>query len=196
MDNKMNDNKIYLLVNEHDKRLQELLETINGYELKHDCATIIDCYMHIAISHKKAIHTLIMSQLYQSALTMLRPLYDSVLRGLYIQCCMDKSSAKLFIEGKKFPLHGENLFKKIDDKYKIDTFFSEHTFQYFEFFHDYTHGGALQLEKCDFSDAEYEKILIELIEGSSAILVLFFYLILREQKFKTEVLEKLLTILD
>jgi len=188
--------KIQFIIDEHDNKIQELLELINGYELKHECATIIDCYMQIAISHKKAIHTLIMSQLCQSALTMLRPLYDSVLRGLYVQCCMDTSSATQFIGGKNFPIHGEKFFNKIDENYKLNTFFSVHTQKYFTSFHDYTHGGALQLEKCNYSNIEYEEILTELIKGSTAIIILFFYLIYREQKLDITLFENFLTNMD
>ncbi len=64
--------------------MNEVLETVNGFTLQCEYANIIECYMQIATSHKKSIHLLVQKGMNYSAFALVRPLYDAILRGLYI----------------------------------------------------------------------------------------------------------------
>src|SRR5690606_8896961 len=101
--------------------------------------------LHLSIEHLHGLRTLAETGLYASALALLRPLYESYIRGAWILKCADGEQASSAINADRFPKVGRMVeaistlvpgFELLEDTHS--TVWGP--------LNDFTHGGATQIK--------------------------------------------------
>lgn len=99
---------------------------------------------HLSIEHFQAIHTMIDNGLFGSAYALLRPQFESYVRGIWFHNCASPEKKLDFTKGKE-PPRIKDMLKEIEE---IQDFkngeLSEFNRCIINRLHDYTHGGASQ----------------------------------------------------
>jgi hypothetical protein len=140
-------------------RLRELLK---GYKYPPGIKShVLAAYVDIALEHHKAIWQLHESELAGSAFTLVRPVFDTLLRALWINACASaKQIEKAFDDKLKFPrmrdLHDDikEAYGDKDDPEQLALLneLLRHLKRLWRPMCSYTHSGAFQIRQRFMSD--------------------------------------------
>jgi len=104
------------LIENSEKLIQWIDSKINGLEfISDDRSRIVAGCFDIALEHQKAIILLLARQMYGSAFSLLRLLFEAYVRGLWLQHCANENEIKRFMRGKVDKTFA-NLIKDIEKK--------------------------------------------------------------------------------
>lgn len=167
-----------------NQRIGELLG--NGYvDMRR--LTLPLAYLNLSLDHHRAIILLMRSGLFGSAMALVRPTFEAMVRSHWVARCATETQVTEITEKDDF------RFPKMDDMVKaVDTAYSEPDAEPLTFFqtvkqgawkatNSYAHGGLRQLVR-QFSgnnvEARYpEAVLVEGVDASTASVLLQGYLI-------------------
>lgn len=161
--------------------LSQLHTTINNIDIPNSDRIIAatTCF-GIARDHHHAIILLMRETFYASSFALLRILFESYLRGLWLSVCSTDTQANSIMKGEKFPEYFK-IIEQIEEipEFNAVLFFSSIKRKYWKILCDYTHTGGLHLQRWNrnnaiepkYKDQEIEEAL-EFAEffGSMAVL--------------------------
>ena len=85
---------------------------------------LLAAYIDIAIEHHHAIHLLISNRIYGSAFTIVRPLFETLFRALWITKCASDNEIEQILNDDSFSFpRMPKLIKEVDDAYSSENFF-------------------------------------------------------------------------
>ncbi len=118
---------------------------INGLRIPKDEKSILACScFHLVIEHHRAILLLIDRKLYGSALALVRVLFESFIRGLWLQHCATPKELNLYANDK-LELKFSDLLKNVEAVPGWDSgLFSNFKSNYWKPLNSFTHSGFLQ----------------------------------------------------
>ena len=126
-------------------RLRELLQ--RHYYPPDTKTAFLTGYVDIALEHHEAILLLIKSNLLGSAFALVRPLFDTMFRALWINKAADQSQIEEASRDKDiFPAMSQMLVE-IDQSYSIDNFFQSFKGAKWRAMCSYAHSGSLQIAR-------------------------------------------------
>ena len=134
-------------------------------------------YFDISMEHHISIVTLINNSLYGSAFSLVRPLYETYMRFLFLQTIDSENDIKKISKGTfKFPTM-EDMTILIDKEYNTDNFFNELKSKSWKHMNSYTHSGDLQLGRRftnDYIKPNYSnEEILEVLNNIDTLLSLF-----------------------
>ncbi len=146
------------------------------------------------MEHIKALHILVSYESYTSVFALVRPIYETCFRALWIMRSDSKFDIKKFENDENTFPPMQKLVKELDDFYTGFDFFKKLKSDSWSAMCDYTHTGIRQFIK-QWKENELESNyaedeIIEVLQGTSAISLLFAYAVLKEHGYDEE-LEKL-----
>lgn len=102
---------------EHSEKLIQWIDSkIDGLTfISDDRSRIVAGCFDIALEHQKAIILLIARQMYGSAFSLLRLLFEAYVRGLWLQHCANENEIEIFKKGRIDKTFA-NLIKDIEKK--------------------------------------------------------------------------------
>jgi hypothetical protein len=138
---------------------------------------LLVAYMDIAFEHNESIAVLIGKHLYGSAFALMRPLFDTLYRALWVNGCATEAQIEEIAENDRFKFPGvTEMVEAIDGWYASEGFFSAIKTEVWEALCSYTHSGLLQVSrrfvghtvKPSYKDGE----LLEVINATTAAIIL------------------------
>jgi hypothetical protein len=148
-------------------------------------------YFDVDMEHIQAIHLLISQKLYGSSFALIRPFYETFLRALWmLKLATDEEIDEINNNQFQFPCI-KKIVSDIDKEYMNTKFFEEFRKSSWATLCDYTHTGTLQLSRRwteeelipNYKNSE----IIEVLEITDNILLLFSIVILQEHGYNNEV---------
>jgi hypothetical protein len=124
-------------------------------------------YIDIIIEHHESVFLLIERRLCGSAFTLLRSIFDSLYRALWVNACASSEQIENICENDKFEFPRATMVSEIDEKYATDGFFSFLKKHSWSSMCSYTHSGLLQISRRftgkdilpNYSEVEIEEVL-------------------------------------
>jgi len=172
---------------------------INGLELPTDTRTrlVAGCF-DIVLEHQKAIILLALNNIYGSAYSLLRPLFETYIRGLWLFRCATKNEISQFQKGKI----NKQFWELIVDIEKIEGYhegvLSKSKNSSWSAMNDFTHGGINQVSrrnKENTIEPNYDnKEVLEIINFTNSIAILAaleISFMTNEKQFSTELAGKM-----
>lgn len=178
--------KIAIAIKENIALLENIDKGLSNFTVNNNdekCILLI-AYLKIASSHLLAITNLIENENYNSAFSLMRSLFESAVRGIYIaHCASNTDIKKLFGNNDKyvFPQYFETMAKRIDLKLGENTFTTIKK-RLWNMMNDYTHAGINQIARNINEDTEEialsysEDEILASLSISNSILSLFINL--------------------
>ncbi len=161
---------------------------------------LLIAYFDICMEHMQSIHLLINNKLYGSAFALVRPFYETYYRALWmLKFASDKQIEGIQNNKFDFPNMGSKI-KELDSVYTDTDFFEKIKSNSWNTMCDYAHSGTLQLSR-RWTDDELEPNyadgeIIEVLQGTKVILLMFAFVVLKEHGFHTEAEEINLLIIN
>ena len=107
---------------------------------------------HLSLEHQSAIHLLVDNKTWGSAIALIRPQFESYVRGLWYEHCATEDQITAFLDGNEPP----RIRTLTNDIEKQDTFSGGYLSKVIDGlwrkFCDYTHGGTIQVKSRNKSD--------------------------------------------
>ncbi|MER2512103.1 MAG: hypothetical protein ABTQ25_06740 [Nitrosomonas ureae] len=135
--------------------LNQLHATINNINIPDsDRIRAATTCFGIARDHHHAVILLIRETFYASGFALLRILFESYLRGLWLSVCSTDTQACKIMEGEKFPEYFE-IIKQIEEipEFNEVLFFSSIKKESWKILCDYTHTGGLHMQRWNRDNA-------------------------------------------
>lgn len=135
-------------LNKSTKLIKWLDKNIDGLAVSTDTRTrlVAGCF-DIVLEHQKAIVLLALNNIYGSAYSLLRPLFETYIRGLWLLRCATNSEVSEFQKGKV----KKEFWQLIADIEKIEGYqegaLSKSKKASWRAMNDYTHGGINQVSR-------------------------------------------------
>jgi hypothetical protein len=155
-----------------------LAEIMTGRYSTDAKTTLILSWFDLALEHHQAILSLTRNQLYGSALSLVRPIFEMLYKAHWIGFCgTDKQAEKLLKDDNAIGLTMGTIVEQVDQKLGTEGFFTNLKKQSWEAMNSYTHSGILQLTR-RFKDGKVqpnydEGAIREAIESSTAAILTF-----------------------
>lgn len=109
-------------------------------------AIIVSSLFHLSLEYHYSIALLIKSGLYGAAFALFRPLYESVINGLWINACAQDLHIKTIYDGKRYKFPKLDIrVKDIDKSYLLNGYFSSTLGNLYDSSSQYTHSGIHQI---------------------------------------------------
>lgn len=126
-----------------------IFKALNGRKLNSDNTRekVVAGYLSLAIQHHSSIILLVERNVYSSAFALLRPLFESVYRGIWFSIVSNNDELEKFCKKINYTFKStKTLAKEIDEKEGTDAFFTvcENNLK---FLHGMTHGGIEQISR-------------------------------------------------
>ena len=135
-------------IDEGDRMRTRVYELLRG-DYKDDPRTLLALeYLDITLEHHQAILTLIKHEIYGSAFALLRPLFATLFRALWVVGCASETQVEKIAskDNFRFPKM-EPLVEQVDEAFKMEGFFGELKDRAWTAMNSYTHSGLLQLNR-------------------------------------------------
>ena len=170
-----------------EKINERITELLCGRYDDHRRITLTLAYLSLSLDHHRAIILLIRSRLYGSALALVRPVFEAMIRAHWVVKCASEAEVDEVAEDDNF------RFPKMNDMAKaVDQAFSDPIDQPLAFFrqakkdawkatNSYTHSGLLQLTRQfsgDRVESRYpDEDLLDALNASTASILMLGYLL-------------------
>ena len=182
-------------LNKNDEVRTRLGEMLSEKEVSNDTRTqFISAYLDISLEHQEAILLLIRRKLYGSASALVRSVFDTLCRALWVCKCASTEEIEKMSRDDHFEFP-KNMMSIIDQQYASDGFFSKIKKASWSAMSSYVHSGLLPVSRRftgsviqpNYEDGE----LIEIMSGATMSILLLSLLFfrntgLREEAEKTE----------
>ena len=171
------------LIEKSKEYAEKIYRILDGRKIKKDNLRelIVAGFLSLSREHHSSIILLLEKGIYSSAFALLRPLIDSIFRGLWVSLvASEEEIEKIYCTEYKFETKTYKYIKEID-KYNLTSTFHDEYKQIAPFLHDMTHGGIEQLsrqfsEKGDFIQSNFsENDLKNLINHINTYMAIFLY---------------------
>ena len=134
-------------------------------------------YMDIAFEHNESIAVLIEKHLYGSAFALMRPLFDTLYRALWVNGCATEAQIEEIAENDSFKFPGvTEMVEAIDRRYASERFFSDIKTESWEAMCSYTHSGLLQVSRRFVGQSvrpAYKDVeVLEVVNSTTAAIIL------------------------
>ena len=158
------------LIKKSKEYAEKIYRILDGRKIKKDKLRefIVAGFLSISRDHHCAIISLLEKGIYSSAFALLRPLIDSIYRGLWVsQVASEEEIGKIYSTEYKFETKTYKYVDKIDKENNTNVFHERYK-QMAPFLHDMTHGGIEQLSRqfdkegsvfVSFSDKDLSSLL-------------------------------------
>lgn len=159
--------------------------------------TLFLTYYDLNIEHICSIYLLIQKNSYGSALTLVRPYYETFYRALWMYAfATDEEVEKIKNNKFEFKNMGSKILE-LDDFYTGSDLFKNMKKGTWRIMSDYAHSGACQLSRRwtgDILSPNYSKNeILEVLIETRKVLILFAYILVKIHGFNEE---KVLTLLE
>lgn len=101
-------------------------------------------FFHLCLEHQHGLHTLIEQRVFGSALALLRPLYESYVRGMWALHCASHEEIMEFIRSNRLPKIRQMLVRISSAVDGLELLENAHEASW-DWMNDYTHGGSSQI---------------------------------------------------
>ncbi len=130
-----------------DKLMKLIDSRMEGIQFNNNLKSkITNGFLHLSLEHFGSIKLLIHSKMNGSAAALLRPQYESLIRGLYFYECAKEGELESFSGGRE-PIKLFKMVEKLESHYSIEGNSIGKFYQKLKSkMHGYTHGGIEQLE--------------------------------------------------
>jgi hypothetical protein len=154
--------------------LNRLSDLIDGLSFTTDFKNRVSASLfHLSIDHHGGVHTLVKSKLYGPAIALLRPQFETYLRGAWYNHCATEEQVDAFIHGAEPPRVNQQIADLVTKEGYKDSPLRELKDVVWNDFCDFTHGGIKQVGS-RITDTEitqsYDLSDIARLLNSSAIL--------------------------
>lgn len=159
----------------------KLSEILSGEYPDDRRVTITLAYCNLALDHHTAIILLLRNRLYSSALALVRPVFEAMLRAHWVVGCAKDAEVDQLAEDHDFDIMSRVDPNRIDAAFQADGFFRQAKTDAWKAMNAYTHSGLPQLVR-QFSgtrvEASYsEPDVLEGLGASTASVLLLGYLL-------------------
>lgn len=159
----------------------KLSEILSGEYPDDRRVTITLAYCNLALDHHTAIILLLRNRLYGSALALVRPVFEAMLRAHWVVGCAKHAEVDQLAEDHDFDIMSRADPDRIDATFQADGFFRQAKTDAWKAMNAYTHSGLPQLVR-QFSgtrvEASYsEPDVLEGLRASTASVLLLGYLL-------------------
>ena len=134
-------------LNKNDEVRTRLGEMLSEKEVLNNTRTrFISAYLDISLEHQEALLLLIRSKLYGSAVVLVRPIFDTLCRALWVcRCASTKEIEEMLLNDNfEFP---KNMITVIDQQYTGDKFYSRIKEEAWGTMSSYVHSGLLPVSR-------------------------------------------------
>jgi hypothetical protein len=143
--------------------------------------TITPVYSNLSLDHHTAIILLLRNRIYGSALALVRPVFEAMLRAHWVVGCAKDVEVDPLSEARDFDVMSRVDANRIDAAFQADGFFRQASIDASKAMNAYTHSGLPQLVR-QFSgtrvEASYsEPDVQEGLRASAASVLLLGYLL-------------------
>jgi hypothetical protein len=141
------DNYIELL-NFIEKKLSDVHLTTDKNNIK-AAATLLT----VTIDHAQGIRILLSNSGYPSAAALMRVVFETYIRAMWIWKCADENQIDAFINKDKIissegkPIHFKDLVKSVENSHEMPVYLSEIQANFWSGLNSLTHGGNIQLAR-------------------------------------------------
>ena len=142
-------NKIEKILEDEKGFIKDIEINLKKITLLDDRTKLFIGFYRVALTHYISIIYLIEKKLYSSAFVLLRPLFESIIRGEYTYHILDDENIKRLYKTDNYDeiFKGRKLSKALDDKNKTNYFFKIYTSPAYKKMNDFIHTGAIQIAK-------------------------------------------------
>lgn len=109
-------------------------------------------FFHLCLEHQHGLHLLVENHVYGSALALLRPIYESYIRGLWCLRCATEPQILKFVKSGDIPKINPMLADLVANDPGCAALPALHKSSW-SWLNDYTHGGSLQIKSRTQSDS-------------------------------------------
>ena len=102
-------------------------------------------FFHLCLEHQHGLHILVEQRVFGSALALIRPTYESCIRGLWALYCARHEDILAFIENDQLPKIRRMLENIASAGQGFDDIVNAHDSSW-DWMNDYTHGGSIQIK--------------------------------------------------
>ena len=140
-------------VSECIKKSEKVYSLLEAGELpRNDRSELVYACVDVVLEHQKAVALLIENNLFGSASALVRPVYETLLRALWLNGCASEQEIKDLRTDHAFEFPKRSgMLKQISKAYKTDLFSKLINEQIWKAMCSYTHTGLQQLSR-RFSD--------------------------------------------
>jgi len=159
----------------------QLAQILSGEYPDDRRVTITLAYCNLALDHHTAIIQLFRNKLYGSGLTLVRPVFEAMLRAHWVAGCARDTEVDQVAEDPDFDMMSRVDPNRIDAAFQADGFFRQAKTDAWKAMNAYTHSGLPQLVR-QFSGtkvaASYnEQDVLEGLRAATASVLLLGYLL-------------------
>lgn len=161
------------------KKIEEIISLIEIPD-DNEKAMLFSGFLQDALSHFYSMNILIENKLYNSAFSLVRVFFDTLIRGQYVVYIFDDIAVNIMYSNQEnwnFP-KTKNMCKELDIFFEADIFDKIRTNSY-EMMCDYAHIGQNQIarhfneEKCTIEPNFDNTLIIDTLEGNYTLMELF-----------------------
>jgi hypothetical protein len=123
-------------------------EEVDGIEIQAtERNRIAGALYGIAHDHGKAIVVLVESKLYASAFALVRPLFETYIRAVWIHHCATDDEIQSFVSKDRLSVDVSQMLSAIEQKNDFPETLSQIKKNNFKAMHSYTHGGVFPISR-------------------------------------------------
>jgi len=140
-------NKIEKILEDEKQFIKDIEINLKKNELLDDRTKLFAGFYRVALTHYVSIIYLIEKKLYSSAFTLVRPLFESLVRGEYTYHILDDEKIEKLYKTDKYDkiFKGRRLSEELDDKNGTKYYSKIHTTSAYNTMQDFMHTGAIQI---------------------------------------------------
>jgi hypothetical protein len=139
------------------KKSEKVYSLLEAGELpRNDRSELVYACVDIALEHQKAIVCLVKNNMFGSASALVRPVYETLLRALWINGCAGELEIKGLRSDPGFQFPGRSgMLKQIAEAYRTDLFSKLINEEIWQAMCGYTHSGLQQLSRRFSADGSF-----------------------------------------
>ncbi len=102
-------------------------------------------FFHLCLEHQHGLHALMEQRIFGSGLALIRPLYESYVRGMWAFHCASHEEILAFIQKDRLPRIRQMLVRIVSAVEGLENMEASHDSSW-DWMNDYTHGGSTQIK--------------------------------------------------
>lgn len=150
----MADKDVSLLIDTADQFMKAIDKKMDGLRIDGKVRSrVFNGMLHLSLEHFGSIILLMKNRMSGSAAALLRPQYESVMRGLYFHECATDTEVDSFIKAKE-PIKLYKMVEQVENQLAVNKNPLTNFYNMFKKkMHGFTHGGFEQLKR-RYTDTE------------------------------------------
>jgi hypothetical protein len=143
------------LLSQYKEMLNFVEININGKKVTTDKTSVkvAATLLNVTIDHAQGIYHLLDKGVYPSASALLRVIFETYIRAMWLEKCATDEQIVTFIEDdkilneKKRAIHFSTMVSDVEEKYELPPYFTEIQKNTWSGLNSLTHGGMIQLHR-------------------------------------------------